>query len=86
MVVNNLQPNDARWLQTLTLGPGWYYVGAEARTEAVPANATGASVSLDEDSINSPDLRSAAEDPAFREPLVERIHVGDAVQQRQNEA
>jgi len=60
LVVNNLQGNDARWLQTLTLGPGWYYVGAEARTEEVPANAAGASVSLDEDSINSPDLHGAA--------------------------
>jgi hypothetical protein len=60
LVVNNLQPNDARWLQTLTLGPGWYYVGAEARTEEVPPNAAGASVSLDEDGINSPDLHGAA--------------------------
>lgn len=61
LIVNNLQPNDARWLQTLSLGPGWYYVGAEARTEAVPLNATGASVSLDEDSINSPDVHGAAD-------------------------
>jgi len=61
LIVNNLQPNDARWLQTLSLGPGWYYVGAEARTEAVPSNATGASVSLDEDSINSPDVHGAAD-------------------------
>ncbi len=61
LVVNNLQANDARWLQTLTLGPGWYYVGAEARTEEVPLNAAGASVSLDEDSINSPDLHGAAD-------------------------
>lgn len=56
LIVNNLQANDARWLQTLSLGPGWYYIGAEARTEDVPSNAAGASVSLDEDSINSPDL------------------------------
>jgi hypothetical protein len=61
LVVNNLQANDARWLQTLTLGPGWYYVGAEARTEQVPPNAAGASVSLDEDGINSPDLHGAAD-------------------------
>ncbi|HVA83911.1 MAG TPA: hypothetical protein VNF28_03335 [Candidatus Binataceae bacterium] len=61
LVVNNLQGNDARWLQTLTLGPGWYYVGAEARTEEVPSNAAGASVSLDEDGINSPDLHGAAD-------------------------
>ncbi len=60
LAVDNLQPNDARWLQTLTLGPGWYYVGAEARTEDVPPTAAGASVSLDEDGINSPDLHGAA--------------------------
>jgi dolichyl-phosphate-mannose-protein mannosyltransferase len=56
LIVNNLQANDARWLQTLSLGPGLYYIGAEARTENVPSNAAGASVSLDEDSINSSDL------------------------------
>lgn len=61
LIVNNLQPNDARWLQTLTLEPGWYYIGAEARTEQVPPDATGASVSLDEDGINSPDLRGSAD-------------------------
>jgi hypothetical protein len=61
LIVNNLQPNDARWLQTLTLGPGWYYVGAEARAEDVPAKAAGAYVSLDEGSVNSPDLHGAAD-------------------------
>ncbi len=61
LIVNNLQANDARWLQTLSLGPGWYYVGAEARAEDVPLNAAGAYVSLDEDSINSPDLHGAAD-------------------------
>jgi hypothetical protein len=59
LVVTNLQPNDARWLQTLSLGPGWYYIGAEVRTEGVPPNASGGSVSLDEDSVNSPDLHGA---------------------------
>jgi hypothetical protein len=61
LVVTNLQPNDARWLQSLTLGPGWYYIGAEVRTEGVPPSAAGASVSLDEDSVNSPDLHGAAD-------------------------
>jgi len=61
LMIDNLQPNDARWLQTLTLGPGWYYVGAEARTELVPLNAAGASVSLDEDGINSPDIHGSAD-------------------------
>lgn len=58
LVVDNLQANDARWLQTLALGPGWYYVGAEARTEQVPPGAVGATVSLDEDGIDSPDLHA----------------------------
>jgi dolichyl-phosphate-mannose-protein mannosyltransferase len=61
LVVNNLQPNDARWLQTLTLGAGWYFITVEARTENVPAAAAGASVSLDEDSINSPELHGASD-------------------------
>lgn len=56
LVINNFQPNDARWIQSLSLGPGWYHVSAQARTENVPSNAAGASVSLDEDSINSLDL------------------------------
>jgi hypothetical protein len=61
LIVNNLRANDARWLQTLSLGPGWYYIGAEARTEDVPSNAAGASVSLDEDGINSPDLHGTGD-------------------------
>ncbi|HEY2526304.1 MAG TPA: hypothetical protein VGI29_14670 [Candidatus Binataceae bacterium] len=61
LAVSNIQPNDARWLQTMTLDAGWYYVGAEVRTEDVPANAAGASVSLDEDSVNSPALHGTAE-------------------------
>jgi len=56
LTIDNLHPNDARWLQSLTLGPGWYYVSAEASCEDVPPNAVGAYVSLDEDSINSPGL------------------------------
>jgi hypothetical protein len=60
LIVTNLQPNDARWLQTLSLGPGWYYVGAEARADDVAPGAAGAYVSLDEDSINSPDLHGGA--------------------------
>jgi len=61
LAVSNIQPNDARWLQTMTLDAGWYYVGAEVRTEDVPADAAGASVSLDEGSVNSPPLHGTAE-------------------------
>lgn len=49
--------NDARWLQTVALGPGWYYVSAEARTEGILAARTGANVSVLEDGIQSDDLR-----------------------------
>ncbi|HTQ25905.1 MAG TPA: hypothetical protein VMI09_14520 [Candidatus Binataceae bacterium] len=61
LAVSNIQPNDARWLQTMTLDAGWYYVGAEVRTDGVPANAAGASVGLDEDSVNSPALHGTTE-------------------------
>jgi hypothetical protein len=54
--ITNFHPNDARWLQSLSLAPGWYYVSAEVSCEDVPPNAVGAYVSLDEDSINSPGL------------------------------
>lgn len=55
--VNSLKPNDARWMQNLNLAPGWYYFSAKVRTEAVGLNATGASLSILEDGIMSPDLR-----------------------------
>lgn len=61
LTVTSLQPNDARWLQSLSLGPGYYYLGVEVRTEDVPPNAAGAYVSLDEDSVNSPDLRGTSD-------------------------
>ncbi len=61
LVITNFQPNDARWVQSLSLGPGWYYVSVEARTEQVPSNEAGATISLDEDGVNSPDLRGTAD-------------------------
>ncbi len=61
LVVTNFQPNDARWIQSLSLGAGWYYVSTEVRTEQVPPDAAGASVSLDEDGINSSDLHGTAD-------------------------
>jgi len=56
LTIDNAQPNDARWIQSLSLGPGWYYFSAEVRAENVGSDAAGANVSLDEDGINSPDL------------------------------
>src|SRR6266849_3964232 len=49
--------NDARWAQPLSLGPGWYYISAEARTEGVLTFMVGANVSVLEDGIKSEDLK-----------------------------
>jgi len=49
--------NDARWVQGLSLAPGWYHISVEARTRNVLPFFTGASVSVLEDGIISRDLR-----------------------------
>ena len=58
--VSNIRPNDARWVQPLVLGPGWYRISTEVRTENVGATAQGATVSLLEDGANSPDVRGTS--------------------------
>jgi hypothetical protein len=58
--VQNLKPNDARWVQSLSLTSGWYYLSAEIRTENVGREKTGADISLLEDGIVSPDLRGTS--------------------------
>ena len=55
--VTNLKPNDARWAQSLSLTGGWYHFSAELRAQNVGNSATGASLSIMEDSITSPDLK-----------------------------
>jgi hypothetical protein len=55
--IDNLQPNDARLIQSLTLAPGWYHISAEIRTERVGAEQTGATISILEDSIMSPNVK-----------------------------
>jgi hypothetical protein len=55
--VEALKPNDARWMQTLTLSPGWYRFSAEVRTDNVGTRATGATISIMEDGAMSPDIR-----------------------------
>jgi len=49
--------NDARWVQTVPLGPGWYYVSVEARSEKILPFFIGATISILEDSIMSADLK-----------------------------
>ncbi len=56
LLVDSRRANDARWMQSLDLGPGWYYFSAKVRTEEVGASATGASLSILEDGIMSFDL------------------------------
>jgi dolichyl-phosphate-mannose-protein mannosyltransferase len=55
--VNAIKPNDARWMQSLTLAPGWYHFSAEVRTENVGTKQTGATISIMEDGAMSPDIR-----------------------------
>ncbi len=49
--------NDARWVQTVPLGPGWYYVSVEARTDKILPFFIGATISVLEDSIMSANLK-----------------------------
>jgi hypothetical protein len=55
--VSSHRDNDARWVQGLSLGQGWYHVSVEVRTRNVLPFFTGASVSVLEDGIMSQDLR-----------------------------
>jgi hypothetical protein len=57
VVVATHLDNDARWVQQLSLGPGWYYISAEVRTVGVLATFTGANVAVLEDGINSADIK-----------------------------
>ena len=59
--VDNLQSNDARWMQPLTLAPGWYQLSVDLRTENVGAQNSGASISVMEDGIMSPDIHGTAD-------------------------
>jgi hypothetical protein len=56
--VDTHRDNDARWVQQVSLTPGWYYISAEARTVGVQRTFTGANVAVLEDGISSVDLRN----------------------------
>ena len=58
--VDNRQANDGRWMQPLSLGPGWYQLSADIRTENVGTKEDGASISIMEDGIMSPEIRGTA--------------------------
>lgn len=55
--INTLHDNDARWVQTITLTEGWYYLSVEARTENASKYFVGATISILEDGITSADLK-----------------------------
>jgi len=61
MEVDNLQANDGRWMQPLTLTPGWYELSVDIRTENVGANLSGATISIMEDGIMSPELHGTSD-------------------------
>ncbi len=58
--VDALKPNDARWMQSVTLPEGWYRFSTDVRTENVGTQATGATISVMEDGAMSPDIRGTS--------------------------
>jgi dolichyl-phosphate-mannose-protein mannosyltransferase len=55
--VDNLQANDARWEQAVSLSEGLYHLSTEIRTENVGTGEDGGSVSIMSDGMMSHDLR-----------------------------
>jgi hypothetical protein len=54
--ISNLKPNDARWVQSVHLGLGWYHFTGLIRTQNVGQSNTGAALSVMEDGIISQQL------------------------------
>jgi hypothetical protein len=61
MEVDNLKANDGRWMQPLTVPPGWYQLSVDVRTEDVGAKESGASMSVMEDGIMSADIHGTTD-------------------------
>ena len=61
MEVDNLQANDGRWMQPLTVAPGWYQLSVDLRTENVGEKESGASMSVMEDGIMSADIHGTTD-------------------------
>jgi len=55
--VNAIKADDARWWQQLELKQGWYYISADIRTENVAPDHSGATISVMEDGIMSPEVK-----------------------------
>ncbi len=60
MEVDNLQANDGRWMQPLSLTKGWYQLSVDIRTENVGDKEAGASISVMEDGIMSREIKGTA--------------------------
>jgi hypothetical protein len=58
--IDSTQPNDARWMQSLSLGAGWYYFSVDARTSDV-GKEFGATLSIMEDGISSQELKGTTD-------------------------
>ncbi len=58
--VNAMKADDARWMQSMSLGPGIYYFSAEIRTEDVGQQSSGANISVMEDGIMSPEVKGTS--------------------------
>jgi len=58
--VNAIKENDARWWQQMELKEGWYYISADIRTENVGMDHSGATISVLEDGIMSPEVKGTS--------------------------
>lgn len=61
LMVDNRLSNDARWVQSLSLGPGWYHMSVDIRADPVSPFLIGANISILEDSIMSADVRGTTD-------------------------
>jgi len=59
--VQNPAPDDARWVQTIHLDPGWYHFTAEVRTSGVGTAVSGANLSILQGWIGSRDVRGTSD-------------------------
>jgi hypothetical protein len=59
--VTALKENDARWLQSLSLTEGWYFLSGEIKTENVGNDKTGANISIMDDSIMTTELKGTTD-------------------------
>ena len=59
--VTAIKENDARWLQSLSLTGGWYYLSGEIRTENVGNDKIGANISIMDDSIMTTEIKGTTD-------------------------